>query len=162
MSAVLVCGLAITACGSADKTSSTRSASYEHAIKYSDCMRSQGVSNFPDPATGGGFDMRALGATVLSSPTFASALKACAKLQPGGSGPPPITSHQIFEMTAKASCIRRHGFSNFPDPSLSGNGMMPPSNWNPESPASIRARKACADVGIPIPGWGAAWFGSPS
>lgn len=124
-------------------------------------MRSHGVSNFPDPAAGGGFDMRALG-SELSSPGFGAAQKACVKLQPGGSRPLRITSHQIFEMAAKASCIRRHGFATFPDPSLSANGLTPPSNWNPESPASIRARKACANVGIPIPGWGVAWFGSTS
>ena len=156
--AAVVCGLLIVACGSAHKAAHSRSASYAHELKYSDCMRSHGVSNFPDPAVGGGFDMRALG-TELSSPAFGSAQKACAKLQPGGSRPPRITSHQIYEMAAKASCIRRHGFFNFPDPTLSGDGMMPPSNWNPESPASIRARKACANVGIPAPGWGNAWFG---
>lgn len=155
----VVCGLLIGACGSAHKVTHPHSASYTRELRYSDCMRSQGVSNFPDPAVGGGFDMRALGSTVLSSPAFASAQKACAKLQPGGPKPPQITSHQIYEMAAKASCIRRHGFSNFPDPSLSGNGLTPPSNWNPESPASIRARKACANVGIPAPGWGDAWFG---
>lgn len=125
-------------------------------------MRSNGVSKFPDPAAGGGFDMRALGSAVVSSPAFAAALKACAKLQPGGSSPPRISSHQIYEMAAKARCIRRHGFASFPDPALSGNGLTPPSNWNPMSPASIRARKACANIGIPAPGWGDAWFGPTS
>lgn len=121
-------------------------------------MRSHDVPSFPDPAAGGGFDMRALGAE-LSTPAFASALRACAHLQPGGASPPRITSHQIYGMAAKGSCIRRHGFSHFPDPTLSADGLTAPSNWNPESPAAIRARKACATVGIPAPGWGDAWFG---
>ena len=102
----------------------------------------------------------------MSSPAFVSAQKACAKLQPGGSRPPAITSQQLYEMAAKARCkmaakarcIRHHGFSHFPDPSLSGTGLLPP-NWNNQAPAAIKARKACADVGIAIPGWGAAWFG---
>jgi hypothetical protein len=94
----------------------------------------------------------------VSSPAFLSGAKACQKLQPGGSRPPQITSHEVFEMAAKARCIRRHGFSNFPDPSLSGAGMTPP-NWNNQAPVAIKARKACANVGIAIPGWGVAWFG---
>jgi hypothetical protein len=34
-----------------------------------------------------------------------------------------------------------------------------PANWNIEAPSVIRARKACAHAGIPIPGAGVAWFG---
>ena len=78
-------------------------------------------------------------------------------------GPPPITDHQLYEMALKARCIRHHGFANFPDPTLAAGGYgiatNPPSSWNVEAPASIRARKACANVGIAIPGWGVAWFG---
>jgi hypothetical protein len=126
-------------------------------------MRSHGVSNFPDPSAGGGFDVVPLGAET-QSPGFISAQTACAKLQPGGSSAPAISGAQLFQMAAKARCIRRHGFPDLPDPALAGGGvgMIPPSNWNPEAPASIRARKACASVGIPIPGWGAAWFGPTS
>jgi hypothetical protein len=120
-------------------------------------MRSHGVSNFPDPSPGGGYDIGALGAEA-SSPAFASAQTACAKLQPGGPAPPRITGEQVHQMFLKARCIRQHGFPNFPDPSL-GRGLIPP-NWNNEAPEAITARKACAHVGIPIPGWGVAWFGA--
>lgn len=123
-------------------------------------MRSHGVSDFPDPSPGGGFNIRGLGAGA-DSPAFVSAQTACAELQPGGSTPPRITGKQLYQMAAKARCIRQHGFPNFPDPTFAsgGEGMLPPSNWNNEAPAAVQARKACAHVGIPIPGWGAAWFG---
>jgi hypothetical protein len=125
-------------------------------------MRSHGVANFPDPTPGGGFDIGALG-TGTQSPRFISAQTACAKLQPGGPSAPAISGAQLFQMAAKARCIRRHRFPNLPDPTLAGGaGMVPPSDWNPEAPASINARKACANVGIAIPGWGVAWFGPTS
>jgi hypothetical protein len=152
--------LALAACGPSHGFSPRRS-SRQAELGYAVCMRSHGVSNFPDPAPGGGFDIRALG-TEAASPAFVSAQSACARLEPGGSAPPRISGHQLFEMAAKARCIRQHGFPNFPDPQLvaggEGFGMIPPT-WNNEAPAAITARKACAHVGIAIPGWGAAWFG---
>ena len=155
--AAVACGMAIGACGSSKSSSKAASAGqFAQGVKYSDCMRSHGVSNFPDPSPGGGFNVRGLGAEA-NSPAFISAQTACAKLQPGGSAPPPITGEQLHQMFVKARCIRQHGFPNFPDPSL-GQGLIPP-NWNNEAPAAITARKACASVGIAIPGWGAAWFG---
>jgi hypothetical protein len=160
MLAPIACAATIAACGSS-KSSSTAAASGQFAqgVKYSDCMRSHGVSNFPDPAPGGGFDIppqSAVGAEE-GSPAFVSAQTACAKLQPGGSAPPRITGEQVHQMFLEARCIRQHGFPHFPDPSL-GSGLIPP-DWNNEAPASITARKSCAHVGIAIPGWGVVWFG---
>ena len=153
-------GLGVAACGSSAKPKSDASSSYSQDVRYADCMRSHGVANFPDPAPGGGFPLRTSNVN-LASPAFGSAQKACAKLQPGGSTPPRITGEQPYQMAAKARCIREHGFPDFPDPAFAsgGGGMVAPADWNPEAPASIKARKACADVGIAIPGWGAAWFG---
>ena len=160
---ILICALLLAACGSSGQKGAGKAAARQQAeaIAFSDCMRAHGVPNFPDPSPGGGFDVSALGAEA-DSPAFLSAHTACAKLEPGGPVPPRITSSQLYQMAAKARCIRRHGFPNFPDPSLAsgGAGMAPPANWNSEAPASIAARKACALVGIAIPGWGAAWFGA--
>jgi hypothetical protein len=52
---------------------------------------------------------------------------------------------------------------NFPDPSLVAGGQgvsyTLPSGWDIQAPEVIKARKACARVGIAIPGTGVAWFG---
>jgi hypothetical protein len=64
LSMVLVacgCILAIAACGSSRSRSGSGSKTFAQGVRYSDCMRSHGVSNFPDPAPGGGFDVRARG-----------------------------------------------------------------------------------------------------
>jgi hypothetical protein len=154
--AAVSCAVGITACGSSKPSSTAAADQFAQGVKYSDCMRSHGVTKFPDPSPGGGYNIRGLGAEA-SSPAFVSAQTACAKQQPGGPAPPQITGEQVHQMFLKARCIRQHGFPTFPDPSL-GQGLIPP-NWNPGAPASITARKACAHVGIPIPGWGVAWFG---
>ena len=154
-------GAAVAACGSSNQSSSAASGDYSQGVKYSDCMRSHGVSNFPDPSPAGGFNVLGLGGES-NSPAFASAQTACAKLQPGGPAESqPITGKQLQQMAAKTRCIRHHGVPDFPDPTLAtvGTPVDVPPDWNPEAPAAVTARRACAHVGIPIPGAGAAWFG---
>lgn len=158
----IACALVLAACGSSHHPGHTQASSHAKLVRYSDCMRSHGVSNFPDPEDGG-YPLRTSGIN-MQAPAFQSATVACAKLQPGGAKEPaPITDAQVYQMAKKARCIRRHGFPNFPDPRLASGGHLfvnsPGAGWNPEAPAAVTARKACANVGIAIPGWGASWFG---
>lgn len=73
----------------------------EQALKFSACMRSHGVPNFPDPkfSTSGGsvrLQVKAGGAGAInpSSPQFQAAAKACQSVSPLGKGlkggPPPV------------------------------------------------------------------------
>lgn len=149
------CALILAACASSTKHHGNPSTAHAQAVRYSNCMRSHGVSNFPDRPPGGGFNVRTLGSETGSA-TFLAAQIACAKTQPSGSGrPAPCTGKQEQQIVAKARCIRTHGVPNLPDPTTVGNGMfalpnLPPS-WNPQAPAVIKATKACAHVGMPIP-----------
>jgi hypothetical protein len=63
-------------------------------LKYSECMRANGVANFPDPGANGNlsFSVNAGGDLNPSNPTFQSASKVCAKktgVRALGTGPPP-------------------------------------------------------------------------
>ena len=154
--ATMTCALVVAACGSSTRHKGSASDTHAQGVRYADCMSSHGVSNFPDPSPGGGFDLRALGAEA-GSPTFLAAQTACAKLQPGGSArPAPFTGEQEQQMVAKADCIRTHGVPNLPDPTTVGPGTFGepylPPGWNLEAPAVVKAMKACAHVGIAIPG----------
>jgi hypothetical protein len=63
-------------------------------LKFSACMRSHGLPNFPDPTfSGGGAQLRVDRKSGLNpnSPQFQAAQKACQKLMPGG-GPRNTTS----------------------------------------------------------------------
>ena len=52
LAALAVCAIALAACGSASNPSSSGSAGTQ-AVKYADCMRANGVPNFPDPGSNG-------------------------------------------------------------------------------------------------------------
>jgi hypothetical protein len=58
-----------------------------------------------------------------NSPQFQAAAQACRKYQPGG-GPSPLTPAQRTEaakaMVSFASCMRKSGAPNFPDPNSDG------------------------------------------
>jgi hypothetical protein len=56
------------------------------ALKYSECIRSHGEPNFPDPEGRGGAISQSLGRINANSPQFQAAQKACRSLQPGGGG----------------------------------------------------------------------------
>jgi hypothetical protein len=163
----LACAVAVAACGSSSPSSpgsSTKDAGkgYSRALAFSKCMRSHGVSNFPDPTGGGGgIHIRIGGAVNPRSPGFQSAQSSCRHLLPGGgpgSGPPSAQAHaQLLKIS---ECMRAHGISDFPDPTSGsppapGNGQYSavigrggyflaiPSSIDMNSPAFKQAAKAC-------------------
>jgi hypothetical protein len=117
--AAITCTVAIVACSSSTQPSSTTgSAGTGQGVAYADCMRSHGVTGFPDPSPGGGV---ALPSSINpESPSYQNALQHCAKLQPGPIGGPPKASEHARILDVEFSrCMRRHGNPDFPDPSLS-------------------------------------------
>jgi len=154
---VACCALLIDGCGSAAKPSSTgTSTAYAQGVKYSDCMRSDGVPNYPDPDTGGN-DQQQTSAVNQQSPAYQSAQRACAPLHPGNNATPTVISGaQRAAMIANALCIRKHGVPSFPDPRFGrGDGVevgVVPNQA--DSPAFKQAVKTCEHVGIPLPGVG--------
>jgi hypothetical protein len=62
------------------------------ALKFSACMRSHGITGFPDPtSSGGGIQLKLASSSGIdpSSPIFQAAQTACQKLLPGG-GPTAV------------------------------------------------------------------------
>jgi hypothetical protein len=54
--------LILAACGSSGKSGSgSGSATASAGIKFADCMRAHGVSDFPDPSSGGGIQLSGSG-----------------------------------------------------------------------------------------------------
>ena len=112
----VTCAVALAACGSAGK-SNPGSASKAAGIKFSDCMRSHGVPNFPDPSPGGGIQIGSGSGIDPQSPAFQSAQNVCSKLMPGGGpGRGPVSASRKLEMVKLAQCMRKHGLTMFPDP----------------------------------------------
>jgi hypothetical protein len=90
-------------------------------LAFARCMRSQGVPDFPDPSSASKFP----GAQQLgvSSSQYQAAMNACQHLLPNGGSAPNQTELQQ-ERTALlpfAQCMRSHGASDWPDPSVYTN-----------------------------------------
>jgi hypothetical protein len=126
-------------------------------------MRANGVTNFPDPQPGGGFEFQSAG--VTSSPAFKTAQAKCGKYMPGGGplspGPPP-SAQTMAQLRRIAVCMRAHGVPQFPDPRTSvppgfkpnpgeyseitnymGAILLYPASIDRQSPAYQHATAAC-------------------
>jgi hypothetical protein len=75
--------------GGDDRPSPQEQASgLREALRYSACMRENGVTNFPDPRSNaeGGIDLSAESGFDPSSPQYKAAEEACKELAPGANG----------------------------------------------------------------------------
>jgi hypothetical protein len=178
---------AIAACGSTSPThSSSASASggvssnsnqaqiHNQSVAFSRCVRTHGVSNFPDPPTNGGYGLKSFaqqsnGRTMsingvsVSAPAFRSAMVHCNRYLPEG---PPATSAGLAYSRAAAvrygRCMRSHRI-NIPDPTVQagpgGHGIGVrvdiPTGMTQNSPAFVNADQYCehaSGFGSPPPG----------
>ena len=85
----------------------------EKAVKFSECMRANGVSDFPDPNASGEFP--SYGVSV-SPAVWRKAGAACKTLQPPGTLSAKLTPAQESAALKFAQCIRENGVPDFPDP----------------------------------------------
>ena len=80
----------ISACGSSAPAATgggSDTANAQKAVKFAECMRSNGVSEFPDPGASGKFTIDAVanGSSLNpSTPAFKQAISACKDLEPAG------------------------------------------------------------------------------
>jgi hypothetical protein len=153
-------------CGSSAPTSTagtTRASSSAHtttatslhrAVTFAKCMRSHGVSRFPDPGPSGKLtiDGIANGSSLdTSSPTFTQAITSCKSLEPAGFTGGKRSAPQTQAALAFARCIRDHGVKDFPDPA-NGQPLVDtnriPSSATPSGMSILNAAMhACHDFG---------------
>lgn len=120
-------------------------------LAFSQCMRANGMPNFPDPQhfVGGNpkLTIRQLG---MSGPKFQTAMNACAHLLPTGPGATQQTAQQQRAQLAAelsfARCMRGHGLARFPDPTALGQlsvEMVQAQGIDVHSPAVLHIVQAC-------------------
>lgn len=134
----LLGAVAIAGCGSTGHPSLiSTNATSASGLRFSQCMRANGVPNFPDPGLNG-FQIRP-GSGILKSPAGQSAFNACTKYLPA-SGDSPATPESVRRQELLlANCMRANGVPSFPDPNAQGNIQFPLSSPVPQSPAFQRA-----------------------
>jgi hypothetical protein len=102
---------------------SNTSTNVDKGVQFAQCMRSNGVSNFPDPNASGQFTIDAIanGSGVdTSSAAFSQALDACKQLEPAGFTGSTRTAQQQEAALIFAQCVRANGVADFPDPTPDG------------------------------------------
>ena len=119
--------LAVIVAGCSNPPAGTRSGgngaatTREKAMKFSECMRENGVSDFPDPDASGAFTIEAIanGSSVdTSSGAFTRAVTACEDLEPPGFYGETRSPEQQEAALEFARCIRDNGVKDFPDPAI--------------------------------------------
>jgi hypothetical protein len=152
--------LLVAACGSSSSGSTTvsgasssgdqsRQVQQQQAVAFAGCMRSHGVSSFPDPDTVSfKYD---LAPSTPHTPAFRSAVAACGHLMPniGTQGPDRHSPAEIAAYVAFAGCMRSHGFPSFPDPSNGGqltHEMLASAGIDLHQPAVVGAADTCVGV----------------
>jgi hypothetical protein len=117
-------------------------------LAFSQCMRSNGMPNFPDPQR---FVRGNVKLTIHQLAPSQAALSACNHLLPtnGGSGTQETaqqTRTRLADELSFARCMRSHGVSRFPDPNAQGGltvDMVEAQGIDVHSPAVLQAVHAC-------------------
>ena len=123
-------------------------------MKFAECMRDNGVGEFPDPEPSEGFTVDGVvnGSSIdPSSPAWESAIAACEDLQPPGfTGDEDITAEEQDARLEFAQCIRENGVEDFPDPGvdtpLVDTNRIPSAATEAGMTVLNAAMEACGDI----------------
>ena len=128
-------------------TTATTTTATNGLLAFSQCMRSHGVPNFPDPQHYAGGNAKL---TIHNLQPSQAALSACDALLPtngGGNGETPQQLHvQLADELSFAKCMRSHGLARFPDPTAQGQlsvEMVQAQGIDIHAPAFLHVVQAC-------------------
>jgi hypothetical protein len=140
------------ASGGGSSSPESSASTQQKMVKFSQCMRTHGEPEFPEPTEGGIRIQSHNGhGPNPESARFQAAEKACSKYAPSKVAPSPAQQAKTQESALNFSkCMRSHGVPNFPDPEFhSGGGGVgiriggKGSGIDPNSPQFKAAQKAC-------------------
>ena len=131
--------------GAASSTSTTLSI-HAQGVKFAECMRANGVADFPDPDASGDFNY----GVSVSVEQWLKTLDTCKDLQPPGTLSADRSPEQQSAALEFAQCIRDNGVADFPDP-VDGEPLVDtykiPSSDTADGMAILNAAmETCGDV----------------
>jgi len=123
-------------------------------LKFSECMRDQGLTWFPDPGPDGGLKVHNPPGTDQNK--VEKAEEACKAYAPGANQTGTISDGDLKKLRQMAQCIRDHGFSKYPDPDSHGSTTIDTKTLGvePDDPAFEKARQECQKYLPPRKGTG--------
>jgi hypothetical protein len=108
----------VTACGSSSSDRTAPAAGQAQARRFAQCVRDNGVPDFPDPDADGRF--RGVGHEQQDNPKFRAAQEKCRALAPGGEHEDLGNPAFVEQARRFAQCVRENGVRDFPDPDADG------------------------------------------
>jgi hypothetical protein len=165
VAAVMIVGLGLAGCGGSSddggQAASTGGAASNNGpapggteqqqaelLKYAQCMRENGVPDFPDPVNGR-LELRGRrgGGLDPESPQFKAAQERCKDVEPPGLAQQGQSGERQEQMLKYVRCMRENGVPNFPDPQPDGRLVIDGRalGMNPESPTFKAAEEKCRD-----------------
>jgi hypothetical protein len=144
-----------TGTGTASSGANTKLTSRDKAVKFAECIRAHGVSDFPDPDAKNQFQY----GVSVSPAVWNQATTACKDLQPPGTLSGKRTPKQQSASLRFAQCVRDNGVKDFPDP-VNGEPLINtykiPSSNKPGGMAILNAaiHKCGAVLGLAAGGQG--------
>ncbi|MBE2319589.1 hypothetical protein DVA67_026715 [Solirubrobacter sp. CPCC 204708] len=139
---------------SASATTDSETSGQSQAMRFSACMRENGVADFPDPDASGELTIDGVlnGSSLdASDPAWKQALAACKALQPSGFTGRKRTPSEQEPALRFAQCIRENGVEDFPDPTpdspLIDTNRIPSANREGGMAALNAAMDQCRDLG---------------
>jgi hypothetical protein len=112
-------------------------------LKYSQCMREQGMTWFPDPE-GDRLQIKVPQGTDKAK--FDAAMAACKEFSPDGGERGPADPELLEQGRKLSQCMRDNGVPNFPDPQPDGSMRVDGAKvgMGPGDPAFDKAEAACS------------------
>jgi hypothetical protein len=131
---------------SSDAGVNRKATDQDQAVKFAECMRANGVPDFPDANAKGQF---VYGVSV-SPAVWTKAVDACKDLQPPGTLSAKRSPKQQSASLRFAQCIRENGVKDFPDPAngepLVNTYEIPSANRPGGMTILNAAMEKCGDV----------------
>ena len=122
------------------------------AVAYTQCMRSHGVPEYPEPDSSGQLQKIGSGQQVgVSDAQLTTASNACQSLWPYQALTPAQQQQELTDDLKFAQCMRSHGVPTLPDP-VATNGhvefviSVSRDGFNPQSPQILAKARACQHV----------------
>lgn len=118
----------------------------EAGLKYSQCMRENGVENFPDPDVNDSGQVSYNVPDDIPDAVINEAEKKCQDLRPFGPGAGAADPQRIEQLRKNAQCMRDNGIPEWPDPQDDGSVRI---DFNalglsgPEDPKLKAAQEKC-------------------
>ncbi|RKF29312.1 hypothetical protein D7I43_01770 [Micromonospora globbae] len=116
----------------------------ENFVRFSQCMRENGVPEYPDPKfnQNGGVNLSL--PEGVSREKVAAAEQRCKRYMPNGGEPTKADPEVVEQLRAFSKCMRENGVPNFPDPTDAGLQVSNDAlGMQPDDPRLTAAQEKC-------------------